>query len=192
MIKKLILFILLIPSLCFGGSIQDAHKAVIAKMPTNGLIGSSTYSVPGAAIVNYWYYSQWTPTTPGMVRYLHTYVRENQAGTSTMCLAIWSDAPGTPATLLGSCSVTWEDGDSPGYQHCDTGSAFKISAGVTYHLGLAETAGAVGLYYANEGTAVDYDDSYSACATDNTLQDDGDLGSNDLSIFADNIDQAGP
>jgi len=32
--KKLILLILLLPSLCFGGSIQDAHKAVIARMNT--------------------------------------------------------------------------------------------------------------------------------------------------------------
>ena len=29
--KKLILLILLLPTLCFGGSIQDAHKAVIAR-----------------------------------------------------------------------------------------------------------------------------------------------------------------
>ena len=31
-VKKLILLIFLLPSLCFGGSVQDAHKAVIARM----------------------------------------------------------------------------------------------------------------------------------------------------------------
>jgi len=185
--------ILLIISILLITVSASGMMLIGGKPVANGLIGTSTHGSSGGLDLNKWHYSQWTPTTPGNVRYIHAYVSETDGGTSSICMAIWADNTGTPGTLLGSCSLTWEGGEVAAYQYCDTGSSFPLTGGVTYHIGLVETAGTAQFHYAAEGTAVDYDTGgYSACDTDNNLADDGDYGSVDVSIFVDNIDQAGP
>ena len=193
--KKLILFILL--SLCVTLQASSTWSPGIMTSGTsaaaNGLVGNSASAGasagPGDGI---WYWTTSTSTAAGTVRYIHAYVEENEAGTSSACFAIWNDNGGVPGTQVGSCSITWEDNSIPGWQYCDMGSDKTITNATTYHVGMAETAGVVSFYKTGDGSAIEYDiGGYSAC-TDANLTDDGDTGTQDMAIFVDNVDQAGP
>ena len=60
--KKLIFLILLLPSLCFGGSIQDAHKAVIGRMNVSAPAGGTDFTADANCQAAYLFASGSTTT----------------------------------------------------------------------------------------------------------------------------------
>ena len=180
--KKLILSILFIICLPFQASAWNPMVVVSgagAAIP-DGELGDDTPQVSGQAamVAGIWYFNTFSPTTSGNVRYIHFYTRENKAGTSSVCVGIWESVSANP---LGYCTITWEDGNSAGWQECDIGGEINVTSAKI--LGVQETSGVVDFYYSDDGTApldhVDYDSSNAAsCDGSDQLTDNGDVGTN--------------
>jgi hypothetical protein len=70
--------------------------------PVYGEIGNSTGgSVIGSLLINYYYFSDWTPTTAGTIRYLRANGSDSD-GTGTACLTIWDAGEITFRLVLGN------------------------------------------------------------------------------------------
>jgi len=154
----------------------------------NGELGdSSAESSYGSLTINYYYFSGWTPTTAGNVRYLRA-KGSDLDGTGTACLTLW-DSGGSP---LGSCSVTYTT-TARAWKHCDMGGTINLSGVSTYYISTSETSGNVQIVYGATAGHVDFDNWGAIdCGVDDGLTDDGDLGSKDPLLHSDNVDQDNP
>ena len=187
--KKLILSILFVLCLSFQASALGPMMELIGGgVAANGEIGdSSAESGYGGAAINYYYFSGWTATTAGNVRYLRAWSGDG-TGTGTACLTLW-DSGGSP---LGNCTVTYT-ATARAWKHCDMGSAVTLDGVSTYYLSLSELTGDILIAYGQVATPTDYDNWGAInCGVDDGLADDGDVGTNTIILHADNINSATP
>ena len=185
--KKLFLILcaLVLCSSSYAGNIKDIKK-VIARKNINGFVGSSSHTSADGPTTDRLYYSVYNASETGTVQYLHAWLSEVDAGTSSVCLTLYS---GDGNTKLGTCTIDFDGGEA--YRYCDMVTPVSIKAATTYVLGIDETAGEVSFYYSGTGPAnMDYSNTYT-CG-DATIGDDGNIGSSGHSMWADNINQAGP
>jgi hypothetical protein len=183
--KKLILLFIIV--CCFTIS-ASAWVPTITVSGTgvigDGEIGATDFDDTYGVAANI-YYSDFTPTTAGNVRYIRFYGLENDGGSSTACLGLHS----SDGTLLDSCTINF-DSVTPAWRHCDMGAETKLSGGVTYLLSIGESTGDLITYDTTTGTHIDYD-SGQTCGN-NIDSDDGNVKEGKVAIHADNTNQAAP
>ena len=192
--KKLILSILFILCLSFQAVAWNIMVVGSGTSETvvDGEIGDSTAETNwGAAVINYYYFYNWVPTTAGNVQYLRAKgYDEDNSGTSNVCLTLW-DSGGSP---LGSCTVAYTT-SARAWKYCDMGSPVLLVDATTYYLSFSEVDGDAGFSYGSTATATDYDNWGGAinCGVDDGLTDDGSIGTVKLILLhADNTAQDNP
>jgi len=133
--KRLLLFLLItsMPILAFAAPIQDKIRAVIATKSvavSDGEIGTTNHaSYTGDTAGNSGYFTIFTTTTAGSVRYGHMYVYEATGG-EVACLSLQQDLDGGTVHLSNSGAVT----GSGTWLNIDMGSSYTIQAATSYRL----------------------------------------------------------
>ena len=195
MIKKLIIAIIL-SIFCFGFTIQDMHKAVIARKNVvagggDGAVGNTVvtsteihYNAGGIA------HSKFvipTDGSAGTVGYAH--LRISDGNSNGVCVALYSAA----GAVLLQCEDTLSDGTDEWANIACTGT-YELEASTTYYLGFHINDGAGNVVY-YRGTAVgeyiwDDNNPTASCATSIDTAEEHSVGADfSLSIYFDN--QAG-
>ena len=184
---SIILVVVLYASLSLGYIVQHRRNGSVG----DGEIGDGgTFSGAGGALINFYYYETWQPTTAGNVRYLRLHGGDtDDVGTSDACLVLCNSS----GTVLGSCTVQYSS-TANSWKHCDMGSEIELQAATNYILGLAEINGDLEFSYGTQGTKTDYYNKGSApsCGSDNITADNGDAGSKKPLLHANNVNQAAP
>ena len=186
MIRKLILLILLLSSLCFAGSIQDMHKSAIARKNTavaDGVLGNTTHDVSKSVFTNDIYHDKWQATTPGVVNYIHVYMSGGNG--DTVCLSIFA----ADGAELASCSGD-PGTDVAGWYNCQLDSEITLVAATNYYLGYFSTqTGADNfLYQKDAGDGGFHDQNVAFTCGDAVVEEEAVwYGTDDIALIVNNI-----
>ena len=159
--KKLILIFVALSffSVCFAGSIQDMHKAVIAgktNADVDGEIGITNYAGSSRNIgyVEGYFFGTFTTTTAGNVQYGHIYITDGNS--LSLCLSLMSSNGQT--IHLSAVSAALSD-NTAYWVNIDMGSSFTLQAATDYVLavGVGES-GTIDIDQADAGGGIFQDD----------------------------------
>ncbi len=126
---KLLVCLLLVPSICFGWG-AGIYVGGVDEEVTAGYIGNETGDAAGTNDgVNEVAYATFTTTTEGTVTYIHAYLG-SVASSSHFNAGIYSAA----GDLLADGALTDGVSADPGYIHIELDSAVTLSASTDYTL----------------------------------------------------------
>ena len=183
MIRKIILLIFLLPTLCFAGSIQDMHKAAIARKNAavaNGTMGELTQNTSSAINQGYWYHNDFEPATPGAVNYIHAYM----SGTNgkTVCLSLHSSDGTELASQSGDAGT-----DDAGWLNLQLDSEVIIVDSTTYYISVRAVDAQVTLYRNDAvGKQSYYDTETATCGDAIGNPTEMQYYSDDLTVYVNN------
>lgn len=180
---KILLIVFCIFLLTFQASAKLSVMVRGGAGTSNGLIGNTTYDISHDIFASYIYHDKFTPTTAGVVNYIHVYISGGSG--DTVCLSIFNASGTKLASVSGSPGT-----DVAGWYNLTLNTPVTLATATNYYLGIDITGSGVQtvLYFKDAGDGGFYDTNASFNCGDNIVaEESGWYLTDDIAIVANNI-----